>query len=504
MTRLTFALVVALAILPALTLADDVLDLSDQSSTGFKNELAKHETTLVEFFAPWCGHCKRLAPEFTKAATDLKSNDPPVPLVKVDCTTDQGKSLCQENGVSGYPTLKIFKGADVAQDYNGPRDAAGIVKFMRSQVGPASRAYTSFDDLRTRLAAIKDVVVLGVFASESDALAKKFHQTADRLRESVSFAHIYTKDAAGSLSDLAKQVGKSFDSESQVLLVRPPQLSNKFEENVISFDGESDSLNSFVTENYHGLVGHRTQSNIADFKNPLIIAYFDVDYVKNTKGTNYWRNRVLKIAKEFPEINFAISNVHLFAGELEEFGAQPSKDNSPVITARDQQNKKYVLQGKFSVDALQKFAEQFAAGKLQAYIKSEEVPEDNSGPVKVAVAKNFDELVTSSKKDVFIKFYAPWCGHCKKMAPAYEELGTLLKDEPNVEIVKLDATVNDVPEPFVVHGFPTLFFLPADSKTPQKFEGGRDVNDMLSYIAKHATQELKTYNRDGSLRKEEL
>lgn len=61
--------------------------------------------------------------------------------------------------------------------------------------------------------------------------------------------------------------------------------------------------------------------------------------------------------------------------------------------------------------------------KLVPYLKSEDVPVDNSAPVKVAVAKNFAEVVTNNGKDTLIEFYAPWCGHCKKLAPIFDQLG---------------------------------------------------------------------------------
>ncbi|MCP6199197.1 thioredoxin domain-containing protein, partial [Klebsiella pneumoniae] len=72
------------------------------------------------------------------------------------------------------------------------------------------------------------------------------------------------------------------------------------------------------------------------------------------------------------------------------------------------------------------------------------IPE-NDGPVKVAVGKNFKELVTDSNRDALIEFYAPWCGHCQKLAPVWEELGEKLKDE-EVDIIKIDATANDWPK----------------------------------------------------------
>lgn len=298
--------------------------------------------------------------------------------------------------------MKIFKNGEFAQEYNGPRDADGIVKYMKSQSGPASREYKSFDELKQRLVNAKDVIVVGVFSSESDALAKKFHKTAGKLRESVTFAHVYTGSASDSISALNDVVASAV--EGSVVLVRPAILKNKFEESAVVYD-ESDSLEDFVKANYHGLVGHRTQSNVADFNAPLIVAYYDVDYIKNAKGTNYWRNRVLKVAKEIgsKDVNYAVSNNVLFGGELEEFGADSTKE-TPVITARDKDNKKYIMQEKFSVDALKQFVEDFLAGNLKPFIKSEELPEDNSGPVKVAVGKNFDELVINNKKDVFIEF----------------------------------------------------------------------------------------------------
>jgi len=130
-------------------------------------------------------------------------------------------------------------------------------------------------------------------------------------------------------------------------------------------------------------------------------------------------------------------------------------------------------------------------------LKSEPVPEQ-TGPVKVVVAKNFDEIVNDETKDVLIEFYAPWCGHCKSLAPKYDELGSKLSKETGIVIAKMDATANDVPPQFQVQGFPTLFFVPKNNKrNPIKYEGGREVDDFIKYIAKQSTEPLKGYSRDG-------
>jgi len=71
-----------------------------------------------------------LKPEYAKAAELLIGNEPPITLAKVDCT-EAGKETCNKFSVNGYPTLKIFEHNELRSDYNGPREAPGIVKYMK-------------------------------------------------------------------------------------------------------------------------------------------------------------------------------------------------------------------------------------------------------------------------------------------------------------------------------------------------------------------------------------
>ncbi|XP_066158872.1 protein disulfide-isomerase A3 [Euwallacea fornicatus] len=469
----------------ALATEEDVLELGD---SDFDSKLAEHETALVMFYAPWCGHCKRLKPEYAKAAEDLIRNDPPVALVKVDCT-EAGKETCNKNSVNGYPTLKIFRNGEYSQDYNGPREANGIVKYMKSQVGPASRELKAIADLEKLLSGEKESVVVGFFEKESD-LKAAFLQLANKLREKVQFAH-------SSFKEVLDKQGLS----DGVVLFRPAHLKNKFEPESVTYSGSAETadLNDFVTKNFHGLVGVRKTDNQREFNKPLVIVYYGVDYVKNPKGTNYWRNRVLKVAKGFEgKVNFAIAANDEFTHELNEFGIEFAQSDKPRVAARDSNDKKYVLREEFSVDALEAFVNDLLDGNLEAYIKSEPIPETQEGPVTVAVARNFDDTVINNGKDTLIEFYAPWCGHCKKLAPTFDELAEKLKDE-DVAIVKMDATANDVTAPFDVRGFPTLYWAPKDKKdSPVRYDGGREINDFINYIAKEATNELKGWDRSGN------
>uniref|UniRef100_A0A8C0YL97 Protein disulfide-isomerase A3 n=2 Tax=Cyprinus carpio TaxID=7962 RepID=A0A8C0YL97_CYPCA len=409
----------------------DVLELGD---SDFDRSAAMHETLLVEFFAPWCGHCQQLAPEYEAAATKLKGT---LPLAKVDCTVNS--ETCERFGVNGYPTLKIFRNGDEAGSYDGPRTADGIVSYMKKQAGPSSVSLLSEADLD-------------------------------------SFVDSYE----------AKAQNKSY--------------LTSFEENVVKYTESISysSLRTFIRDNVFGLCPHLTSENKDILRgSDLLTAYYNVDYLRNLKGTNYWRNRIMKVATQFQDrgLSFAVADRQEFQDELEEeFGVGSSEGGDiPLVTIRTREGHKYSMQEEFTRDgkSLERFLEDYFAKRLKRYVKSEPVPESNDDPVKVVVADTFDEIVNDPEKDVLVEFYAPWCGHCKNLEPIYKELGEKLSGDPNIVIAKMDATANDVPPNYDVQGFPTIYFVPSGQKDqPQRYEGGREVSDFITFLKKEATNPL--------------
>jgi protein disulfide-isomerase A6 len=115
--------------------------------------------------------------------------------------------------------------------------------------------------------------------------------------------------------------------------------------------------------------------------------------------------------------------------------------------------------------------------------------------VLALTSDSFDAVVNDPTKHKLVEFYAPWCGHCKNLAPIYEKLGAAYEGESNVIIAKVDADKHrDLGERFGVQGFPTIKYIPATAGRPEDlaedYTGGRDGEAFVTFINSKAGTEV--------------
>jgi len=457
------------------------------TSENFDATIAANDPIMVEFYAPWCGHCKKLTPVYKKASQQLMLLDPPIRLAKVDC--DNETALRDKYEVKGYPKLVVFRGGKM-YDYEGKRDEFNIVKMMKSYLEPVSSLFITANGVNNFLAPSEPRIV-GFFNGEASELKKVYFEAAEKLRDDFKFGHVDSKL-------IAEKFGYS---KEEIVIYYPTQLKNDYEDGFYRFEGEPNNIavETFVEKNQFSLVPVILKDTKAKPKTQVQVAtYFDIDFspAKNNlqavKETKYWYNRILKIAKKYennPNIKFVASNAKDFDAVIMEFGLGNSENE--VNVAINQGKSKFPLKGEFS--ELEELVEKVLAGSAKPYIKSAKKPKKNKGPVKIVVGKTFNKIVNSKKKDVLIEFYAPWCGHCKQLTPIWNELGTKFKKEKSIVIAKMDATANDVPSLYDVTGFPTIYFVKRGSKDePIKYAGGRLLDDYIKFLHEHSSSPITT------------
>lgn len=101
------------------------------------------------------------------------------------------------------------------------------------------------------------------------------------------------------------------------------------------------------------------------------------------------------------------------------------------------------------------------------------------------IPSNFDQVVLKSGKPALVEFFAPWCGHCKTLAPVYEEVAAAFAfAEDKVTVGKVDADEHrELGKRFGVQGFPTLKWFDGKSDKPEEYQGGRDLESLTKWIS---------------------
>jgi protein disulfide-isomerase A1 len=465
MKSLLFVVLLVGASLAAdITEEDDVLVLT---TTNFDGAVKDNQYVLVEFYAPWCGHCKALAPEYAKAAKQLKEEKSEIKLGKVDATVET--KLGDQFSVRGYPTLKFFRNGQPIE-YTGGRDAQSIIQWVKKKTGPAAKPLTSVDDAKA-FQESADVVVVGFFKKEDSDKAKAFLDVAAAL-DDTPFA--ITSD---------EKVYKEYKIENDGVL-----LLKKFDDGKAEYDGEYDAkaLKSWIQVNSLALVNEFTQESAGKLFGGEIKSHNLLFISKASDGFQKIFDSFKDAAKKFKgKILFVMINADVEDNLriMEFFGLKKDDVPSMRLISLEEDMTKFKPEFKdITTENIAKFTQDYLDKKLKPHLLSEDVPDDwDKKPVKYLVSKNFEEAVKKSNKNVLVEFYAPWCGHCKQLAPIWDQLGDKYKNHENIVIAKMDATANEL-EDIKIHSFPTIKYFPAGSNKVVDYSGERTLDGFTKFL----------------------
>lgn len=471
------------------------------TTSEFKSFMDANPLVLTEFFAPWCGYCKVLGPEFAQAADSLNESHPNIKLAQVDCTVEE--ELCMEHGIRGYPSLKIMRGSEAApEDYDGPREAAGIADYMIKQSLPAVSSPVETEELTSLIDAQEKPYIIQVLPEGYNGDKDKansdetFAEVANENRKDLTFISVENKDLVDSLKSKLPKASLNKVKSPKYLLVRPDSP-----EDITEFSAtlDKESLTSFIKTEIVPYFGDINRDTFLMYMtSPLPLGYY---FYNNEEERKVVEETFKKLGKEYRgKINFVGLDANVFGRHAEALNMNP--EVVPLFAIQNlQENKKYGISQEEnpkgpSTKTIEKFVKDFIKGKVDPIVKSEPLPTKeeiaNQSVVKL-VSHNHDDILKDTSKDILVKYYAPWCGHCKKLAPTWEELAGIFgsnKPDSKVVIADLDHTANDVNTPVEIAGYPTLVFYPANGKIDSKtglreavvYDKPRELDSLIEYI----------------------
>ncbi|XP_039787770.1 protein disulfide isomerase-like 1-4 isoform X1 [Panicum virgatum] len=403
------------------------------TAANFSSFLAATRHVLVEFYAPWCGHCQELAPDYAAAASHLAAHHSQshLALSKVDATEDT--DLAHKYDVQGFPTILFFIDG-VPKDYNGARTKDAIVEWINKKLGPGVQNITAVDQAE-RILTGDDKAVLAFLDSLSGAQSDEL-AAASRLEDSINFYQTSSPDVA-----------KLFHIDPEAK--RPcVVLLKKEEEKLTFFDGEfkASVIADFVSANKLPLVTTLTQETSPSIFGNSIKKQILLFAVANKSS------KFLPIFKEAAK-SFKGKLLFIFVERDNEEVGEPvanyfgitGQETTVLAYTGNEDARKFFLDGEVSLDSIKDFAESFLEDKLTPFYKSEPVPESNDGDIKIVVGKNLDLIVLDESKDILLEIYAPWCGHCQSLEPTYNKLAKHLRGIDSLVIAKMDGTSNEHP-----------------------------------------------------------
>jgi len=507
--------VVALALLACVTFAEeakekeeeegpsDVIDLNGASYTKFVKD---NKLCIVLFYAPWCGHCKKFKPEYERIATALKEKGIPAARIDGDAESD----VSNEVGIEGFPTVMVFVDGKPVK-YDGPRSTEGVLAFMDKAKKPPYTILTEKKALEAFLEVAPSAVIGYVGGGDEDTeIQNMFVGAANAMHFSGHAEFAMVTDP------------KIIDPEADgpIFELHTPDLVKPSRFNIDGTDEDADiplfnRFTHWISSQVMPVLGEINQDTYQGYVDARLPFVWFVVSDKDDAELMEKYSFVREIGREnIGKLTFVMINGKAQPRQVEHLGFE--QDKLPGIVATDRL--RYHMKDELTADNLRKFIEDYLGAKLEPTLKSQEVPSTEAfetSTVKTVVSKNWKEVVFDEKRDILVKYYADWCGHCKALAPVYVKVAALLAGQKDqLYLAEFNMPENELKEDVDVQGFPTLLFYPAGAKDkPIRYDGDRSAGSILKFIQEHksfdwempelAQAEIKKYEEEAAKQKAE-
>merc|ERR1712223_1994206 len=418
---------------------------------------------LVYFYAPWCGHCKAFGPELVKAGQQLKEKDSPIKIAKVNGPEEE--ALLTKMGVKGYPTLFFYRDGEPI-NYGGGRMAAEMVELVEKKIGPPAQ-------ILEKAAQVKDFIdnnevsIVGFFSDPESENAKAYKAAVKDYEE---YPCAITSDMEAAKKHDAK--------DGQVVLFKDFDERRAVYEGAIGKDALIEFIHDSAQKIFRGLV----KSHLLIFISYNSDEYATVVKMAKTLAEEY-RNKLMFVTVDIDEDDHR--------RVIEFLGLKGEKfPTMRIIQMKEDVDKYKAIEGQHdqhdvtNADNVKKFVQDFMDGKVPQHYLTEDLPEDwDKHPVKHLTGKNFDEVVFDKSKNVLVEFYAPWCGHCKKLAPVWDKLADAFQSEKKDDVVvgKMDATINELSHTRV-RSFPTIRLYKKGENAEVEYNGERTLEGIKKFV----------------------
>jgi len=430
---------------------------------------------LVYFYAPWCGHCKAFGPELVKAAQQLKEKDSLIKIAKVNGPEEE--ELLKKMEVKGYPTLFFYRDG-VPIPYGGGRMANEMVEWVEKKIGPDAEILETAANVKDFIDN-SDVVVVGFFSDPESENAKAY----------LAAVKDYEEYPCGITSDM-KAAEKHDAKDGEIVLFK------NFDDRRAVYSGAiaQDNLLEFIQRYAVPLViefNHDSAQKIFRglVKSHLLIfvSYKSEEYETVVgiakKLAEEYRNKIMMVTIDTEEDDHRRI--------IEFLGLKGEKfPTMRIIQMKDDIDKYKAIEGEHdqhditNEENVRKFVQDYLDDKVPLHYLTEDLPEDwDKNPVKYLTGKNFDQVVFDKTKNVLVEFYAPWCGHCKKLSPVWDKLAETLiaEKKDNFVVAKIDATVNEMPHSRV-RSFPTIRLYKEGENELAEYNGERTLEGLKKFL----------------------